>query len=145
MFQVGKIIYEVFRIYSPVSFIFRTNVEETKLGDFILPPGVLLSLPIILVHHDHEYWGDGAKVFNPDRFSEGVSKAAKNNEVSFFPFGGGPRICIGQNFALMEVKLALAMILQNFSFQLSPTYVHAPSSGITVYPQHGAHMILNKL
>ncbi|KAH9779473.1 cytochrome P450 72A15 [Citrus sinensis] len=143
--MVGKIIYEVFRIYSPAYLIFRTNVEETKLGDFILPPGVLLSLPIILVHHDHEYWGDGAKVFNPDRFSEGVSKAAKNNEVSFFPFGGGPRICIGQNFALMEVKLALAMILQNFSFQLSPTYVHAPSSGITVYPQHGAHMILNKL
>ncbi|KAH9723555.1 cytochrome P450 72A15 [Citrus sinensis] len=143
--MVGKIIYEVFRIYSPVSFIFRTNVEETKLGDFILPPGVLLSLPIILVHHDHEYWGDDAKVFNPDRFSEGVSKAAKNNEVSFFPFGGGPRICIGQNFALMEVKLALAMILQNFSFQLSPTYAHAPSRGITVYPQHGAHMILNKL
>lgn len=141
---VSKILYEVLRLYSPIPLLARANFKEIKLGEIIIPPGVLLSLPIILVHHDHEYWGDDAKEFNPDRFSEGVSKASKN-QISFFSFGWGPRICIGQNFALLEAKLALAMILQKFSFQLSPTYVHAPTRGGIMHPQHGANIILHKI
>ncbi|ESR55544.1 cytochrome P450 family 72 subfamily A polypeptide 10 [Citrus sinensis] len=141
---VSKILYEVLRLYSPAPLLTRANFKEIKLGEYIIPPGVFLSLPIIFVHRDHEYWGDDAKKFNPDRFSEGVSKASKN-QISFFSFGWGPRICIGQNFALLEAKLALAMILHKFTFQLSPTYVHAPTRGISVYPQHGANIILHKI
>ncbi|KAH9723594.1 cytochrome P450 family 72 subfamily A polypeptide 10 [Citrus sinensis] len=141
---VSQILYEVLRLYSPAPLLTRTNVKEIKLGEIVIPPGVSLSLPIMLVHHDHEYWGDDAKKFNPERFSEGVSKASKN-QISFFSFGWGPRICIGQNFALLESKLALAMILQKFTFQLSPTYIHAPTRGATVYPQHGANIILHKI
>ncbi|KAK3198559.1 hypothetical protein Dsin_021974 [Dipteronia sinensis] len=140
---VTKILQVALRLYSPASILTRTIYKETKLGEINIPPGILLSLPLVMVHHDHEYWGDDADEFNPDRFSEGVSKASNNNEVSFFPFGGVPRICIGQNFALMETKLVLAMILRNFSFELSPGYVHAPINGLTVQPQYGVIVSCN--
>ncbi|KAL5804845.1 hypothetical protein ACOSQ3_031647 [Xanthoceras sorbifolium] len=142
---VNNILNEALRLYPPAAFLTRTTNRQTKLGEMNLRPGIVLSMPLIVVHHDDEYWGDDAKEFNPDRFSQGVSKASKNNEVSFFPFGWGPRICIGQNLALMESKLALAMILQNFSLELSPTYVHAPARGITIQPQFGAPLILHKI
>ncbi|XP_044472844.1 cytochrome P450 CYP72A219-like [Mangifera indica] len=143
--EVNKILHEALRLYPPIALFTRVTVKELKLGEARIPPRVLIAIPTILIHHDEEYWGADAKDFNPDRFSRGVSKASKNDQVSFFPFGWGPRICIGQNFALLEAKLALTMILQNFSFQLSPTYVHAPARDITMQPQHGAHMVLHKI
>ena len=110
----------------------------------IIPVGVEIAIPTILVHHDYELWGENAKQFNTGRFSEGISKATKG-QASFFPFGWGPRICVSQNFALIETKMALSLILQNFSFETSSSFAHAPYFIKTIQPQFGAHIILHEI
>ncbi|OIW06810.1 hypothetical protein TanjilG_03705 [Lupinus angustifolius] len=142
---VTMIFYEVLRLYPPATFLPRTVSNSVKIGNITLPAGIQVTLPIALVHHDREIWGDDAKEFNPERFADGISKATNDGKVSFFPFGWGPRICIGQTFALVEAKMALALILQMFTFELSPTYTHAPIVVVTLQPKHGAHLILRKI
>ncbi|KAL4598645.1 hypothetical protein ACB092_11G073100 [Castanea dentata] len=91
---VTMILYEVLRLYPPALFLSRTIHKQTRLGQLLLPAGVQISIPAILVHQDHELWGDDAKDFNPDRFAEGILKATKS-QLSFFPFKWGSQICIG--------------------------------------------------
>ncbi|GAB2258300.1 hypothetical protein Droror1_Dr00014460 [Drosera rotundifolia] len=142
--KVTMILHEVLRLYSPVTELQRKTDHDIQLGDLLLPAGIIVDAPIILAHYNPKFWGEDVKEFNPERFSDGISKATNGNN-SFFPFGWGPRICIGQNFALAEAKLALTMILQRFAFRLSPSYVHAPVMALLLVPQHGIQLILERI
>ncbi|TYI96062.1 hypothetical protein E1A91_D01G043300v1 [Gossypium mustelinum] len=127
------ILYEVLRLYPPVIELGRSVPKEIKLGNLLLPAGTDVSVPILQIHHDKDLWGDDAREFKPQR------------QVTFLPFGWGPRICIGQNFAMMGTKMAMAMILQRFWFELSSSYAYSPYNMATLRPQHGAQIILQKL
>ncbi|XP_074319223.1 cytochrome P450 CYP72A219-like [Silene latifolia] len=142
--MVNMILQEVLRLYPPVQELTRTVCKDIKVGDIFLPAGVLVNLPLLHVQHDESIWGSDAKEFKPDRFSQGMSKAT-NGKTSFFSFGWGPRICIGSNFAMTEARLVLVMILQRFSFEISPSYAHAPAAISTLQPQFGAPIILKQL
>jgi len=142
---VTMILYEVLRLYPPLIAGFRKVYDhDQKLGNLIVPEGAMVSLGLYQVHHDPKLWGEDVNEFKPTRFSEGISKATKGN-LSFFPFSAGPRVCIGQNFSLIEAKIAISMILQRFSFELSPSYTHAPTTLIILQPQFGAHLIVRRL
>ncbi|EYU29826.1 hypothetical protein ABFS82_13G034300 [Erythranthe guttata] len=138
------IINETMRLYPPVMEISRLVAEDTKINELSIPKDSLVTFPVLMFHRNTEIWGEDAGEFRPDRFAEGVLKAANGN-VAYMPFGWGPRICIGMNFALMEVKTFLAMALRDFTLELSPTYTHAPVVAITVQLQFGAPIVLTKI
>nr|XP_028951966.1 cytochrome P450 CYP749A22-like [Malus domestica] len=142
---MSMIINESLRLYPPVLSFERRAEREVRLGKLIVPANVELQIPNLAFHHDAQYWGQDVDLFKPERFSEGVAKATKDNIVAFLPFGMGPRTCVGFNFATIEVKIALTMILQRYSITLSPTYVHSPFHFLTVRPQHGVKVILHRL
>ncbi|KAF6140066.1 hypothetical protein GIB67_001807 [Kingdonia uniflora] len=138
------IINETLRLYPPVLGMSKTVSREIRLGDLLLPANIELVILCLVAHNDPEIWGEDAHLFKPERFAEGITKAAKNT-MAYLPFGLGPRTCVGLNFAMIEVKLVLSMILQHYTFTLSPTYVHSPILHLTTRPQHGVQIILHAL
>ena len=138
------ILHEVLRLYPPILLLSREAYKETELGGVTYPAGVTFALPIVCIHHDPVVWGEDVDEFKPERFAEGIAGASKNSPA-FFPFGWGPRICVGQNFALLEAKMGLSVILQHFLFELSPSYTHSPCPVSTLQPQHGSQIMLTKL
>ncbi|KAL6844613.1 hypothetical protein ACP4OV_025272 [Aristida adscensionis] len=141
---VTMIIYEVLRLYPPASLLVRKTYKDMEIGGVTYPAGVIIEMPVLFMHHDPNIWGSDVHEFKPDRFAEGISKAS-NGTMAFFPFGWGPRICIGQNFAMLEAKMALCMILQSFEFELAPSYTHAPHTLGTLHPMHGAPIKLKAI
>ncbi|KAJ0724277.1 putative cytochrome P450 [Helianthus annuus] len=138
------IINESLRLYPPIVASIRRAKADVELGGYKIPRGTELLIPVLAIHHDQSIWGNDANEFNPRRFSNGVARAAKH-PMAFFPFGLGVRTCIGQNLAILQAKLTIAMILQRFSFKLSPKYQHAPTVLMLLHPQYGAPIIFKHL
>ena len=137
------VIKETLRLRPAAPLILRASQENCRIMGYDIPKGSPVFINTFAVARDPKYW-DKADEFRPERFEEGVSKASKD-APAFFPFGWGPRICVGQNFALLEAKMGLTMILQHFLFELSPSYTHAPCAISTLQPQYGAQIKLKKL
>ncbi|RYR46949.1 hypothetical protein Ahy_A07g032823 [Arachis hypogaea] len=95
-------------------------------------------------HTDPDIWGSDAYKFKPERFANGVSGACKLPHM-YMPFGMGPRVCLGRDLAITELKILLSLIFSNFSFSLSPQYIHSPSLKLLVEPQYGVNLLVKKL
>ncbi|KAI6672988.1 hypothetical protein NL676_000894 [Syzygium grande] len=141
---LNMVIYETLRLYSPGPFLTRETSEEMKFGDFAIPKGVNVWLPSSLLHQDPANWGDNAHEFHPERFANGISSACKLPNL-FVPFGTGIRTCVGQNFAITELKIVLSLVLSKFIFSLSPEYKHSVTYKLFFEPEHGVQLKMEKI
>ncbi|PON97261.1 Cytochrome P450, E-class, group IV [Trema orientale] len=142
---LSLIINESLRLYPPVLTMSRKIEKEVRWRNLNLPANMNLLISSLALHHDPEIWGEDVHLFKPERFSEGVANATKDNIAAFLPFGMGPRTCVGFNFAINEAKIALTMILQCYTFTLSPAYVHLPVQILTNHPRYGVQVMLHPL
>ena len=109
-----------------------------------MPKGVCIWTLIPTLHRDPEIWGVDANEFKPERFANGVSNATKVPQA-YVPFGLGARLCLGKNFAMVQLKLLLCLIVSKFSFSLSPNYRHSPAYRMIVEPGHGVHILIKRI
>ncbi|KAL4312469.1 hypothetical protein GQ457_01G039030 [Hibiscus cannabinus] len=141
---VTMVIQEALRLYPPGAFVSREALEETQLGNMIIPKGVCIWTLIPTLHRDAEIWGPDANEFKPERFSNGVSKACKFPQA-YIPFGVGPRLCLGKNLAMIQLKIVLAIIISKFAFTLSPKYQHSPAYRMMVEPENGVQILIQNI
>jgi cytochrome P450 len=104
-----QVIREVLRRYPPASAVFRETREPVVVDGYRLPEGMFVVLPQFHVHTDDRWWDDPLR-FDPSRWDDIADPPGDRPEYSYFPFGGGPRHCIGMRFARLELRLALATI-----------------------------------
>jgi cytochrome P450 len=142
--QVGMILNETSRLFPIIPSFLRIATKDVQLDDIFVPKVSALEIPAHQIHRDTKLWGDDALTFNPHRFDKGVSQACKHPQ-GFFPFSFGPRYCIGQNFANMELKIVLAMVLSQFQLSISPNYKHCPRHMVTQRPLYGLQLIVKSL
>ncbi|WZZ74175.1 hypothetical protein YC2023_085545 [Brassica napus] len=141
---MNMVLMESLRLYGPVIKMVREATHNMKIGHLDIPKGTSIIVPFLKMHTDKAIWGEDAKQFNPMRFENGVSQAA-NHPNALLSFSVRPRTCIAQNFAMMETKTVLTMILQRFRIILSPVYKHAPVDYFNIYPQYGLPVMLKPL
>jgi len=129
-----RVVDESLRLYPPAWMLSRAAIQDDIVGGFRVPRGsYVLILPWVL--HRHPKLWENPEVFDPDRFLPEREK--ERPRFTFFPFGGGPHQCIGNQFALMELVLVLATLLQRVRLDLAPGYSLVPAPAITLRPRPG--------
>lgn len=135
--DVSKLIYtrqvfsESMRLYPPAPIITRTALHDFKLGECLVPAGTVIIVPIYAVHHHASIWSD-PEAFVPDRFNAEAAKA--RHRYAYMPFGAGPRVCIGNAFAMMEAVAILAVILQKVRLATIEPQAPKPIMKVTLRP-----------
>ena len=131
---------ESLRLYPPAWAISRKAVDEDVLAGYRIPAGSIITVSPYAMHHNPRFWPN-PEGFDPERFSPERSEGRP--PFAYFPFGGGPRLCIGNNFALMEGQLILATIAQRYRLDLVPGHPVMVEPLITLRARYGMRMTLH--
>jgi cytochrome P450 len=131
------VVNEVLRLYPPAYILARTSIAPCTIGGYDFPTGSTMIMAQWVMHRDARYFDD-PEAFRPERWLDGLEDRLPAG--AYFPFGDGPRRCIGQNFALMEAVLVIATIAQKFQLQLVPGQKIVPEALVTLRPRNGIRM-----
>lgn len=134
------IIDETLRLYPPAWGMSRMAIANDEVDGYYVPAKSLVAMVPYVTHRDPRFW-DNPEGFDPERFS--VERSASRPRYAYFPFGGGPRQCIGNEFALMEATLVLATVAQKYRLHLVPGHPVEPYPIFTLRPRHGVLMTLH--
>lgn len=130
---------ESMRRYPPAWVIGRQTVDDYPVRNYVLPKGSVVFLSPWVMHHDPRYYHN-PRAFEPLRWIP--EEQAKRPKMSYFPFGGGPRMCVGEPFAWMEGIIILAILLQRWQFRLAAGQKIGLQPRITLRPRYGMRMVL---
>lgn len=136
------VIKESMRLYPPAWITTREAQESFELGGYTIPKGSLVMTSTYAIHRDPRFW-DKPEQFDPERFSS--QNEAQIPKYAYFPFGGGPRVCVGNQFALMETQLVLATVLQQYHLSLMEGQQIVPQPLVTLRPKYGIKMSVSQL
>ncbi|KAH7691733.1 Cytochrome P450 E-class group I protein [Dioscorea alata] len=143
--EMGWVLNEVLRLYSPAPNVTRQAIKDIKVGNkMVIPKGTNMWIDVVAMHHDGELWGDDVNEFRPERFKESNNGGCKHR-MGYLPFGFGGRLCVGRNLTMMEYKIVLTLLLSKFSFKVSPSYLHCPRYMLSLRPSHGVPLILEPI
>jgi len=131
---------EVLRLYPPAYIMAREAVEPCEIGGYEFRPGTTIVFSQWIMHRDARYYDD-PDAFRPERWLESLSQRLPAG--AYFPFGDGPRRCIGQGFALMEAAVVIGTLAQRFRLRLVPGHPVVPEPLVTLRPRHGIRMRLH--
>jgi cytochrome P450 len=129
-----RVVDESLRLYPPAWIFSRAAIQDDVVGGFRVPKGSYVLIVPWVLHRHPKLW-DNPDAFDPDRFLP--ERERERPRFTFFPFGGGPRQCIGNQFALMELVLVLATLLQRVRLDLAPGHPLTPAPAITLRPRPG--------
>ncbi|MDB4887548.1 MAG: Cytochrome [Gemmatimonadetes bacterium] len=133
---------ETMRLYPPAWIVGRRALEAYEVGGYTLPPRTIVLMSQWVVHRDPRWWPDAGR-FQPARWLAGGSaNDPARPKFSYFPFGAGTRVCIGEQFAWMEGVLALAAIVRGWRLEMVPGHPVVPQPIVTLRAKHGMRMVV---
>lgn len=135
--RVEQVVKESMRLFPPAATLIRQAQADDELLGWPIPKGSLVVLPQWVTHRDPR-WFEDPETFRPARWTKALEDALPR--YAYFPFGGGPRVCIGSAFAMLEARLAVAMIAQRFTLDRYDDRPLDLLTSITVRPRNGLHM-----